>query len=452
MSTRAHDRSPRVEALWWLAGGFPAWLGLLLLLAQQPWLMYPKVLIATLCTACWLGVAWRQRHRIDQRQRLLGSLIERLTQDDYSQRLRPSAQDEALSVQINGLIDHLHTQRRLRQEAQSLAGAALDGLDVAVFGFDAKERLQLANPRACRLLNRGQDDLLGQDARALGLDDLLHADTAVVQQREFPAAAGLWRLRREPYRVQGQLHWLLFITDLQQVLREEEMRAWQRLLRVLSHEVHNSLAPIASMSDSLRQGLAREPAAFPDEWREDADEALRLMQERAQHLSSFVRRYAQLARLPEPRPEPFDLGHLLQRLPLLLPQAPIELQFLDEQGQRLSAAPRIDFLGDQAQIEQLLINLLRNGWEAGGAPLLLRCQCAPLEIAVLDRGCGIVNPANLFVPFYTTKPEGSGIGLVLSRQIAERHHGTLSLQARDDGPGSMARLRFPLHGRGAVKQ
>ncbi|WP_271009712.1 sensor histidine kinase [Paucibacter sp. B51] len=430
-----------------LLGGAPAWALACLLVWQQPWLIYPKLLCIALCSLGWLGTAAWLHARAEHQRRLLGHVIEAMANGDYSQRLRlqgGSAEPDALATQLNALVDSLHQQRLQSLAAERLAENVLQTLDVAVFAFDAQERLQLANPSALGLLRRAREHALGRSAAELGLDELLRADPEALREQVFPGAAGLWRLRQHRYEVEGQARRLLFVSDLKQVLRSEELQAWQRLLRVLSHEVNNSLAPIASLSDTLRRRLdALGPGAIlpPDDWRAEQAEALGLIEERARHLADFVRRHAQLARPLEPRMQRFDLLALLRRLPALLPQAQLTLEF-----DGISPDAGLDFYGDPGLLEQLFINLLKNGIEAGGAPLLLRLklrlQAEPLQISLLDRGCGLANPANLFVPYYTTKPQGSGIGLVLARQIAECHQGSLQLLPRSDGPGCQALLRF----------
>lgn len=425
-----------------LIGGAPAWALACLLVWQQTWLIYPKLLCISLCSLAWLGTAAWLHARAEHQRRLLGHVIEAMASGDYSQRLRlhggPAEPDE-LATQLNTLVDSLHRQRLQSLAAERLAENVVQTLDVAVFAFDAQQRLQLANPSALGLLQRRREQAIGRSATELGLDELLGADPEALREQVFPGAAGLWRLRQHHYEVGGQARRLLFVSDLKQVLRSEELQAWQRLLRVLSHEVNNSLAPIASLSDTLQRRLealgpeTSEPSA---DWRAEQAEALSLIHERARHLADFVRRHAQLARPLEPRKRVFDLLALLRRLPALLPQAQLTLEFDGSMPEPL------EFYGDPGLMEQLFINLLKNGIEAGGAPLQLRLQAEPLQITLLDRGCGLANPANLFVPYYTTKPQGSGIGLVLARQIAECHQGSLQLQARPDGPGCQAQLRF----------
>jgi signal transduction histidine kinase len=230
------------------------------------------------------------------------------------------------------------------------------------------------------------------------------------------------------------------IADVSRPLREEERQAWQRLIRVLGHELNNSLAPIQSISGSLAQTIAADP--LPDDWREDMGRGLAVIGKRAEALSRFTGAYAKLARLPEPRPQRLDAGELIARVARLETRRPVAV----------TGGPPAHIAADPDQIEQALINLVRNavdaaletggdvavGWRhAGGDP-------PQLEITVEDEGPGLSSTTNLFVPFFTTKPGGSGIGLVLCRQIAEAHGGTLTLENRTGAHGAIARLRLPL--------
>lgn len=432
MSSKPRSRLGFKSQLFALAllGGAPAWVALLVLVWPLPWLIYPKLLLLAGSAAIWLGAAWALRSRAEFQLQTIGNVVEGMSIGDYSLRLRRAGEQDELGEQINRLAEVLHRERLRSEQALRLVDSVVDSIDVAICVFDPEQRLLLANPTALALLQQPREAVLGRSAESLGLAPLLEADVERLHEHVFPGAAGLWRLRRQTYQVDGQEQQLLFITDLKQVLRNEELQAWRRLLRVLSHEVNNSLGPIASLSATLRKQLAAESGAK----QQDLDEGLAIMQERSLHLAEFVRRYAALARLPEPRKRMFDLAELVQRLPAMLPEAGLQLQ--------LEGPGPLPFFGDPAQIEQLLINLLKNGVEAGGAPLRLLCQAEPLELCLLDQGSGIANPANLFVPFYSTKPEGTGIGLVLCRQIAEAHGGALSLSPREDGPGCKAVLRF----------
>ena len=216
------------------------------------------------------------------------------------------------------------------------------------------------------------------------------------------------------------------------------MKAWQRIVRVLGHELNNSLAPIKSIAGSLLSLLTRE--SMPADWREDVRSGLDVVSARAESLSRFMESYARLARLPPPRLAPVELGPLVRRVAGL--ETRVQVEVLPGHEQTVEA--------DADQLEQLLINLVRNaadaslvtkgsvrvGWRGTGN--------GHVEIWVEDEGLGIANTSNLFVPFFTTKPGGSGIGLVLSRQIAEAHGGTLAIENRRGAHGCMASLRLPL--------
>jgi two-component system, NtrC family, nitrogen regulation sensor histidine kinase NtrY len=256
-------------------------------------------------------------------------------------------------------------------------------------------------------------------------------------ERSFPGGTGRWALRRSSFREEGVAHHLLVLSDLSQTLREEERQAWRRLLRVLSHELNNSLAPIRSITDTLASLLQRDP--LPADWREDMGQGLQVVAGRAAALSRFMAAYTRLARLPPPQPCPLEISALLGRATALETRLAL----------RVSPGPQLVVSADPDQLEQLLINLIRNATDAaletaGGVEIAWRRSGNYVEIQIDDEGRGITNPDNLFVPFYTTKPGGSGIGLVLSRQIAEAHGGTLTLGNHPLRSGCRALLRLPL--------
>jgi len=250
-------------------------------------------------------------------------------------------------------------------------------------------------------------------------------------------------LRRTQFREGGRPHQLVVIADLSQPLREEELKAWQDLVRVLGHELNNSLAPIKSIAGSLSTVLQREPR--PPDWEADMRTGLDIIAARAEGLARFLQAYSRLARLPPPSLAPCPLLELVQRVIALETRMVITLR----------EGPALDLRCDPAQIEQALINLTQNAVEsvleqpntsgsAASVRLGWRRDGVMAEISIEDNGPGIAQTANLFVPFFTTKREGSGIGLVLCRQIAESHGGSLSLANREGGPGCVATLRIPV--------
>jgi nitrogen fixation/metabolism regulation signal transduction histidine kinase len=309
-------------------------------------------------------------------------------------------------------------------------------IDVAVFTFDPDRRLRLVNRAGEDLLGQPIDKLLGRNADDLGLAACYDVDEDEPLTLSFPGGSGRWGVRRSTFREHGLPHELLVLTDLSRTLREEERRAWQRLVRVLGHEMNNSLAPIKSLAGSLETLLRREP--MPRDWKDDAESGLKSIASRADSLSRFMQAYTRLAKLPPPQKEDVDLGELVQRVVNLEPRLKVQIV----------PGPKLQIDADGAQIEQVLINLVHNAVDAaletkGAVTIRWREAGDCVEAIVCDEGEGIMNPTNLFVPFFTTKPGGSGIGLTLSRQIAEAHGGTLSLANRTDRTGAEAMLRLP---------
>jgi nitrogen fixation/metabolism regulation signal transduction histidine kinase len=308
-------------------------------------------------------------------------------------------------------------------------------IDVAVFTFDPERRLRLVNRAGEDLLGQPMDKLLGRRAKDLNLDVCLDADQDAPLTLTFPGASGRWGVKRSSFRERGLPHELLVLTDLSRTLREEERNAWQRLVRVIGHEMNNSLAPIKSIAGSLETLIRRDPP--PADWRDDARSGLNIIATRAESLSRFMQAYARLARLPQPQKEPINLGDLVKRVASLETRIAV----------RVVQGGDVTIDADAAQLEQLLINILHNAAEAsletkGTVTAGWRDLAECVEVFVRDTGPGIMNPTNLFVPFFTTKPGGSGIGLALSRQIAEAHGGSLTLVNRA-GPGCEALLRLP---------
>ncbi len=381
------------------------------------------------------------RRRVVHPLRTLANLLEALRLGDYSLRARDLGQEDALGDvlwEVNALRDALERERMGAVEATALLKRVMEEIGVAVFAFDQKRRVSLVNRTGERLLAQPARRLQGRSAREIGLGDCLSGASFRTFQAVFPGATGRFQMRRSTFREEGRPHDLLVITDLSQTLREEERQAWRRLIRVLGHELNNSLAPIKSMAGTLQALLSREPRA--EDWETDMERGLHVIGERAESLSRFMASYARLARLPAPTLEPVSLPRLVRRTSALETRLTVEV----ERG------PDVTLPADADQIEQALINLIRNAADAalttGGGVRVGWHQAGlhQLEIYVEDEGPGLSNRENLFVPFYTTKPGGTGIGLVLSRQIAEAHGGSLSVDNRSDAPGCRAEMRLPL--------
>lgn len=423
-----------------LLAGLPASVVALALLSSAGY--SPKVFwtLSALILCSWLGCALALREQVTRPLQTVSNLLAALREGDYSIRARGAGLDDALGeviLEVNTLGETLREQRLGALEATTLLRTVMAEIDVAIFAFDLDERLRLVNRAGERLLQEPAERLSGMSAAELKLADYLHGDAVRTIEAEFPVGRGRWEVRRSLFRERGLPHQLLVIANLSRALREEERAAWQRLVRVLGHELNNSLAPIKSIAGSLESLLSREPK--PPDWREDVQQGLAVIAKRSESLSRFMSAYARLARLPAPSFNTVNVAALIQRVAGLETRLNIKLIY----------GPNFRIEADEDQLEQLLINLLRNAVDAaletgGGVSLSWRQNSDALEILIEDEGPGLSNTANLFVPFFTTKPNGSGIGLVLSRQIAEAHGGTLTLQERRHTRGCEARLILPL--------
>jgi nitrogen fixation/metabolism regulation signal transduction histidine kinase len=421
-------------------GGFPAVLTSMIILWTQGY--QPKVqwTLSVIIIGCWLGFCFGLRDRVASPLRTLANLLEAMREGDYSIRAREGKSDDALGEvmqQVNMMSATLRAQRLGALEATTLLRKVMEEINVAVFAFDAEHRLRLMNRAAERLVGEPPERALGKDAASLALDQYLTGEPVQTVQRTFPGGIGRWGISRSTFREGGLPHQLLVVSDLTRPLREEELKAWQRLVRVLGHELNNSLAPIKSIAGSLDSLLARDPR--PEDWEDDMRRGLAVIGSRSEALSRFMSAYARLARMPQPTLAPVEVSELIRCVIGLETRVPPQL----------TPGPELTIRADGDQLEQLLINVIRNAADAsletGGAVRVgWQRQNGNLVVWVRDEGPGLSNTANLFVPFFTTKPGGSGIGLVLSRQIAEAHGGTLTLQNAADGPGCEARLTLPL--------
>ncbi len=392
--------------------------------------------------AAWWGLAHAVRERVVRPLQTASNLLSALREEDFSIRARSPRRDDALGglmQEVNALSQTLREQRLGALEASALLRTVMTEIEVAVFTFEEGQKLQLVNRAGERLLARPSEQLLGRTAAELGLGELLNGEPARTVQRSFPGGTGRWGMRRTSFRQLGRPHQLLVLTDLSRALRDEERQAWQRIVRVLGHELNNSLAPIKSIAGTMGTMLSKKPP--PQDWEADLQNGLSIIASRADSLSRFMEAYARLARLPAPRLQPLNVSAWIHQVAGLETRLKVRV----EPGAEM--AVRAD--GDQ--LEQLLINLIRNAVDAtaglrgdGRVKVGWSRSGDYLEVWVQDDGPGLSSSANLFVPFFTTKPGGSGIGLVLCRQIAEAHGGSLTLENRTSGVGCIARLRLPV--------
>lgn len=423
-----------------LASGLPGTFFTLLLFWLGPHSLKLRWTVTLGVLFFWTWLAVRLRDGVVRRLQTLANLLSALREGDFSLRARQPQEPDAFSEvvqEVNAIGKVLREQRLGAVEAAALLHRVIDEVDVAVFAFDDRDLLRLVNPAGERLLSEKGERLVGRSAEELDLADLVEGEVSRIVNRTFPTGPGRWEVRRSTFRELGLPHRLLVISDLSQMLREEERQAWKRLIRVLGHELNNSLAPIHSMAGTLAGLVTREPP--PEDWKEDMQQGLEVIGNRSEALIRFMAAYARLARLPPPRRAPFELSNLIRRTAALETRLPVYV----ENG------PQVTIEADADQIEQLLINLIRNGVDAalltgGQVGVGWRANGTYVEVHVEDEGPGLANMENLFVPFYTTKPGGTGIGLALSRQIAEAHGGTLTLENRTPDPGCEALLRLPL--------
>jgi nitrogen fixation/metabolism regulation signal transduction histidine kinase len=392
----------------------------------------------TLITLTFLIGSLALRRRVVRPLQSLANMLEALREGDYSLRGRHADPSDAFGevmIEVNTLSQTLHDQRLEALEAGALLNKIGAEVDIAVFAFDGALKLKLVNRAGETLLGARAQELEGRPAKDLGLDRLLEQPSGRIVAHTFPMRSGRWEIRRRRFRDGGRPHELLVISDLSRALREEERQTWQRLVRVIGHEINGSLAPITSMAGTLNKLIDREP--LPSDWRDDTHAGLTIIQDRAEALGRFMSAYARLARLPPPKRRSIDLAALIRRT-----------ASLHAGRARVEEGPSLSINADADQLEQALINLTKNAVEAtggrGGVRIRWRTRAALLVIEIEDDGPGLARTDNLWVPFFTTKPGGTGIGLVLSREIIENHGGSLALENRVDARGCVARVMLPL--------
>jgi nitrogen fixation/metabolism regulation signal transduction histidine kinase len=387
------------------------------------------------------GIALAIRARVMRPLQTLANLTASLRERDYAIRGRPSRSDDALGLamqELSALADQLRAERWQDEEASAGLARVVESLDAAVFAVDDAGFIQLANRTAERLVGRRPLD--GLSAKEVGLAPLLASDTPrtiELGELSLPGGRGTWEVRPSEVRLSGMPHRLIVMTDVQHALRAEERQAWQRLVRVLGHEINNSLGPISSIAETLRTGLSRPKRA--SDFDDDLHRGLEVIERRAAALARFMQSYARLVRLPPPKVTRVDVAHWIDRTVAL------ETRLAVANG----GGPSVTIPGDPDQLDQMLINLMANAVEAstetgGTVRISWAASDGSVIVTIEDEGHGVADTANLFVPFFTTKPQGSGIGLVLARQIAEAHGGSLVVRNRKTGRGAEAVITLPV--------
>jgi two-component system, NtrC family, nitrogen regulation sensor histidine kinase NtrY len=363
------------------------------------------------------------------------TLLDALRRGDYAHRARTRAMPNPsleLLREVNQLAQHLEDERRRREETQALLQSLIERVDVAVLAFDENARLVWWNPAAERVFRSKLRN--GVAAQAIGAESFLSGPSERSVHLDGFAPQAAFELRRGVFRRGGERYQFVLLSSAERVRRQEERSAWQRLVRVLGHEVNNTLAPIQSLAGTCR-GLLQDDRVehLPAVLR-----ALDAVEHRAGALGRFIAQFASLARLPEPTFAPIDLGVTLRRLAALDQRCPIDV----------SCRGSLPVVADAALLEQALTNILRNAVDAavttdGRVGVNWDIDDENVCLSIVDEGPGVTNPDNLFVPLFTTKSGGSGIGLVLARNIVEAHGGYLTLENRKGAKGCIATLQLP---------
>jgi two-component system, NtrC family, nitrogen regulation sensor histidine kinase NtrY len=441
----------------------PGLLVSVVLVWTQPWSVESRLALIALELFAWWLLALALQEQTTRPLQTLSNVIGALREEDYSFRARNAVAEDALgelSLEVNSLADMLSDEKIRAIEATALLQRVVDEIDAPLFAFDPASILRLVNPAGEHLLRQAKARMLGRSASDLSLQKCLSAENESLVELDLKDSQARWLLRRSSFRQNGVPHTLVVLSDVSRALREEERRAWQRLIRVLGHELSNSLAPIKSIAGSLNSRVSS--TAMDTDVRNDLQHGLEIIEARSASLHRFLEAYRRLAQMPAPVLRDVELAKLVARVASLETRIKVCVQ----------PGPDVVFTADPDQLEQMLINLVRNATDAvlELSPAAVRTNpsasnptsdsCSQLDVdrkvvvrwdldeadvnlLIEDNGPGLMNPGNVFTPFYTTKPSGSGVGLVLSRQIVEAHDGRIEIANRSGARGCLVRVVLP---------
>jgi two-component system nitrogen regulation sensor histidine kinase NtrY len=401
-----------------------------------------QIILTALILLSWIGFALGLKSKVVFPLRTISNILEAIREGDYSLRIRGANREDAMGeliLEVNALTRSLREQRFGVMEAMALLRKTLAQIDVAMFGFNQEGKLCLVNDSGQQVLGKNEKDILGLHAKKLGLASCLDGATPRVMDLVLAGSMRRWELRRTTYREKGVSHQLIFLSDLTRTLHEEERLAWKRLIKIMRHEINNSLTPIQSVAQTLQTRIKQDPSK--DQWQGDVREGLKIIAARSEELSRFIASYSQLTRLPVPAFDKVNVHAWVQHVAGLERRVTVTIQ----------NGPDVTIDADQGQLEQLLINLVANAVDAsletrpdGEVVVGWRVEGQNLQVWVDDDGPGFDETKDVFVPFFTTRAKGSGIGLALSRQIAEAHRGHLTLENRPNRNGCRASLWLPI--------
>lgn len=408
---------------------------LLIFFGDYSWLLIITIFLAVILSGC-MGVVFVNRS-IKNYLLTLANLVEGIRHNDFSFRLSlvdKSGATEELSREINLLVESLQQKQLAYVESNIALDKLIEQIDIPVLVIDASGAVKNSNHFAAKLFNYEREEVIGLSVEQLKIEAFLKLSSGTIIEHQFPTQGGRWEIKSKVILSSGKKYQLLVISDISRALRLEERNAWSRIVRVIGHELNNSLTSISSLAETLLLQLNRQAESTK---LSNVDKGLKMIVERGESLQRFMNAYASIAKLPPPSFDDIRLQELLRKVTSLYSDRVV-----------LEDGKDMVLCGDPDQLQAALINLIKNALEveAEFSEVVVRSNSKyqGVAIQIIDNGPGVANLENLFVPFYTTKNDGSGIGLILSREIAEAHGGSLNLFNRADSSGSIAEIWLPI--------